>query len=646
MKTKLLILLLTIAGVPMLSAQTADAYVTQGRSYLAATNIVAANNSFSNAVALSPNDQVANVFYAATRLLVLPNQPAISNFLSRIGLPQTNRNIYNWRAKPVTDANGIPFVPPGLNAREFTEILRTNILQTLIAADANLAKVIDTNFTLLVKSNETRIAEVTLDYGDVLMLRAMLKAAEYLTYTIYSWNLDAQLDMIRYLYDTKQLSIERVLMDYPSLLTFATTNDLDSARQAFIEGVSLYMKASQFIRSRSTNVTRLFNYDAGKADDEEKFRLTLIDLTNSLVSAVTLNIDTNYTVFLGSHFNGKHSPRSLIPTFRGNGYVLGTIPDVTFGGLIYGLTNDMVEMFITRYLSPVPSIYPFLGTFGEQFQFNFNVAKGRGYVIQVSTNLLNWSDYSAFVALEGRHQFTDNAAGFARRFYRLVDRTGNMPPPANDLFENRAVITKMNSPVTSYTYGASREPFETNWSSWYYGGHTIWWTWTSPLSGDVAVVTTGGEADYAIIIFTGSSISDLNKIAEGWGCVRFNAQAGVTYQLSVQSCWFYDGGVKLVITRPPSLLVVSPPDGASFIEPANITLSASASDPDGQIKEMTVFAYPFGGWPGLDFKTTSNTFSLQWTNVASGKYYIQFSAKDDSGAEERIVRYIEVRPHE
>jgi hypothetical protein len=636
MKMKLAITSLLLALTQSLSAQTADDYVTQGRAFLSATNLAAANNSFSNAVALSPNHQTANVFYAATRLLVLPSQPAGSNFLNRIGVPVAGRNIYGWTANLPTDANGVPLAPAGVNANESTAMLRTNVLPALVAAEANLAKVTDTNFTLALTADETRITTVTLDYGDIRLLRAILQAAEYFAYTTYAWNLDAQLAAIRSLYTNEQLSIERVLMDYPNLLTFATTNDLNAAKLAFQSGVDRYMEASQFISNRSTNVTRLFNYDAGKADDEAKFRLTLADLTNSLLSAVTLAVETNYTVFLGAHFSGMHSPRSFLPWFRGNGFGLGTLPDSTFGGLIYGLTDEQVDDSLAKYLFPIPTISPIFSTGGGQFQFPVNVAKGRGYVVQVSTNLLDWSDYSAFVALDGRYQFADqNFFGYPRRFYRLVDRTGSMPPPANDAFGNRVVIPSMNFPVTSYTENASYEPPETNWLSGM--GHTVWWNWTSPISAEVVILASGGDNCWPISVFTGVSLNGLTQIANNWNEARFNAQAGVTYQIAVDTCW-QDGGVKLVITRPPMLTVTSPADGAVFTSPANISISGSASDPDGQIQQISVSA-----WPGWNFKTPNSSFNFQWTNVPGGYYYLDFVATDNVGC--RALEYRSIRVH-
>jgi len=345
-------------------------------------------------------------------------------------VPLAGRDIYNWTAEPPADADGIPFAPPGLNAGEFSAVVRTNFLPTVIAAEANLAKVTDPHFTLSLTSNETRIVAVTLDYGDILLLRAILHAAQYFAYTACSLDVKAQLDLIRYLYDVERLSIEQVLMDTPHLLTFATTNDLNSAKLTFQNGAHLYMAASEIIRGRPTNVTRLFNYDTLEADDEAKFRQTLADLTNSLLSSVTLSMDTNYTVFFASHFTGLHSPRSLLPSFHGNAFALGTLPEPTFGGLVYGPTDERLDEFLADYLFPIPSMSPTVNAAGGQLQFTVNVAKDRGYVLQTSTNLLDWVDYSAFVASDARYRFAE-ACGLPRRFFRVVDRTDNMPPPPN-----------------------------------------------------------------------------------------------------------------------------------------------------------------------------------------------------------------------
>jgi len=179
-KFRLLLTCLILAFGPEGWAQTASNYVSQGQSYLAISNLASANLSFSNAVAISPTDPNGNFFYAATRLLVLPTQPAGSNFLTRIGVPILGRSIYDWTAELPTDTNGIVLAPTGVNANEFTAQLRTNILISLSGAISNLNAITATNFTVNLTTSETTMPAVTVDYGDIKLIQSAMYAGEYI----------------------------------------------------------------------------------------------------------------------------------------------------------------------------------------------------------------------------------------------------------------------------------------------------------------------------------------------------------------------------------------------------------------------------------------------------------------------------------
>jgi hypothetical protein len=281
MKTRILVSIIAGLFCWSAAAQTADDWVTQGRSYLAAHNITAANTNFAKALTVNPNHQNANALYAITRILVLPSLPPGSNFLTRIGYPTTGRDIYHWTAKPPKDSQGL-LAPNGVNANEFTAQLRTNVLAAIMGAVSNLALVTDTNFSISLTSAETDSTAVTVDYGDLKLIQAGLYGAEYVIYTLNAQNLDAQLTAIRSLYTNRVLNAQRVLANYPQLLTFATTNDLQTARAVFSNAVNAYFRGSFLIRGRPVNQVRLFNYDEVSAQDEADFRLTLQDLKNSL----------------------------------------------------------------------------------------------------------------------------------------------------------------------------------------------------------------------------------------------------------------------------------------------------------------------------------------------------------------------------
>jgi hypothetical protein len=65
-------------------------------------------------------------------------------------------------------------------------------------------------------------------------------------------------------------------------------------------------------------------------------------------------------------------------------------------------------------------IYPTLTMQGGQFQFAFPTQPGRNYVVQVSTNLLDWSPVWTNVGTWTELLFADAETGvYQRRFYRV-----------------------------------------------------------------------------------------------------------------------------------------------------------------------------------------------------------------------------------
>ena len=625
-------------------AATCDDWVSQGRAALAARNLVTANACFSNAVTQCPNDSTGNVFYAITRLLVLPSQPAGSNFLSRLEVPTPGRNLYDWTAIPPSDGNHVPFAPCGVNADELPAFARTNILPQLIGAEANLTNV-GKDFTLDLTADEALGTAVTVDYGDIRMLRAMLEAAQYACYAADSYNSDAMLTPIRWLYDDGELTAERLLTEYPRLLTFTTTNYLEAAKAALLEGAACYFEASEFIRNRPANVGRLFNYAPEKAEDEEKFRWTLADLTNSLDRVVSLRAYPNYSAYAGTIVNGSYEPRSFLPVIRGNGFGLGSLPDLTFGGLVYeavpGVIEESVEESLARGLFPIPTIAPGFARTGSQFQLAINTLKGRGYAVEVSSDLRRWTNCTAFFSFANGYAIVDpEAHGFNQRYYRVVDRTTNMPPPPNDDFANRIQLTGLGITAVGYDSSASlerNEPWIEALPHGFPSPATVWWSWTAPVSGLVEVATTGSTADMYAAVYTGNVLSSLRPVA--YSGQPFYAVAGTTYQIQVVTVAQHGGGVNLVISAPPVLSVQSPADGTVSLVVTNFRISASATDPDGSISRLGVHVDG-----SLLTNTTGSSLSMIWSNVSAGNHNVLIEATDNLGLTTYSNLTVTVRP--
>jgi uncharacterized repeat protein (TIGR03803 family) len=351
MKTKLSILTsLLLALSPALWAQ--NAAFTAGTNELAETNLSAAYSSFASAVAQSPTDPDANVYYAMTRLLVLPSLSSGSSFLTHLGIGASGRNIYNWTASRPTNSHGHIVISSGIYADDFTAQLRNNIVPALIAAQTNLAQITETNFTLLMPREVTHLATVTIDYGDVLMLRAMLNAGELYGYYLYSLNLHAQITAVSNIAATDQ-SIEAILSAYPAAFTFATTSDKAAAQAAFSSAANLYLQASDFIRNvRPTNETYLFNLGADETSKELDFRQLLTNLLLSLNGTPEpLPKSQKVSIDLAAFFSDATSLRSLLPEIDGRAFVWDSWPDATLGGVVFGLSSSNFDKGLVHLLN-------------------------------------------------------------------------------------------------------------------------------------------------------------------------------------------------------------------------------------------------------------------------------------------------------
>jgi hypothetical protein len=79
--------------------------------------------------------------------------------------------------------------------------------------------------------------------------------------------------------------------------------------------------------------------------------------------------------------------------------------------------------------------------------------------------------------------------------------------------------------------------------------------------------------------------------------------------------------------QPPVVSITSPLNNATFTAPANITINANASDPDGTVSSVAFYS----GSTLLNTDATS-PYSFTWSNVVAGTYTLTARATDNSGA--------------
>lgn len=183
---------------------------------------------------------------------------------------------------------------------------------------------------------------------------------------------------------------------------------------------------------------------------------------------------------------------------------------------------------------------------------------------------------------------------------------GNVTIPGNDSFAAASTISLATGSlqVTGTNVYATKESGEPRHAG-FNGGHSVWWKWTAPVSGSVALSTEGSWFDTILAVYTGSVVSGLSTIASNdeanpgvssFSALTFNANAGTTYYFAVDGYAAESGRIVLGMTFSPP--VTAPPVITS--QPSNQTVGV------GQTAQFTAFA---DGTPAP---------TLQWQRFSTG----------------------------
>lgn len=124
--------------------------------------------------------------------------------------------------------------------------------------------------------------------------------------------------------------------------------------------------------------------------------------------------------------------------------------------------------------------------------------------------------------------------------------------PANDGFGSRTAISGTSGATSGTNRLATAETGEPSLTAGA-GGHTVWWRWTAPASGQVSLDTHGSGFDTALAVYTGSAVNALTSVASndndggagGTSGLLFEAQSGVEYEIVVDGIGAAEGGVAL-----------------------------------------------------------------------------------------------------
>ncbi len=166
-------------------------------------------------------------------------------------------------------------------------------------------------------------------------------------------------------------------------------------------------------------------------------------------------------------------------------------------------------------------------------------------------------------------------------------------------------------------------------------------TVTNPISGDlfnagdnILLGAQASDADGSVAKVE-FFYDNTNKIGQAlstpFRLIWTNAVAGAHAITAVATDNFGKAGISLPVSITvnafPLISISSPANGATFFAPANILISASASDPDGSIVEIDFYA-------GTNFlgAVAPPSSSVTWSNVDVGTYSLSARATDNRGA--------------
>ena len=207
-----------------------------------------------------------------------------------------------------------------------------------------------------------------------------------------------------------------------------------------------------------------------------------------------------------------------------------------------------------------------------------------------------------------------NAAGLCATSCPLTVTVVAAPP--NDSFYRSTRITGTSYVAQASTAGASLESAEPPSDPFYPNNQrSVWWCWTAPANGPVKFRVPEALHPIDLVVYTGFELSQLERVvgvgSVGTANVAFNAVAGTTYHITVNSFDPQDFTLELLPAHPPAN-----DDNANRI---------SLSGTDFIVDATNVDATPE---PFLDDRGYPSSVWWQWTAPDSGAFVISVASQE------------------
>jgi len=154
---------------------------------------------------------------------------------------------------------------------------------------------------------------------------------------------------------------------------------------------------------------------------------------------------------------------------------------------------------------------------------------------------------------------------------------------------------------------------------------------TAPANISVTATATDADGTISEVSFVGVG-TPVSDVTSPYGASWINIAAG-TYKI-VANAKDNNGGMATdtitvtvvpAVNQRPVVKITSPANNAVFTAPANISVTATATDADGTISEVSFVGV------GAPVSDVTSPYAASWTNIAAGTYKIVANAKDNNG---------------
>jgi hypothetical protein len=331
--------IITLSQVPPEAKASPPSYYIEtlgGRAKLfdeTITGLLGAYDIFVSAMAdpQANGDPAINLYFAAARMANIlfredESTASVRNLLKRYGIILTGDSFSSGSPDEIeisetVDSNDNVIIPEDApDTEEVRSFLATSMISEIDGALANLAIITDTNFKAIVPYLEINSdLDLEIDYGDVLLFRAVLKTLKTLIFIATAYDMDLDPHFLVMVINSEDGNFRQILDGFQDLLKLLPTSStpgvvgadkLSLAKTTLVAVISDYLAASNQMRNdpgTQAGAEEFFEIGNCGLREEGLFRELLIELRRSLqdtdVASLIMGLEERWVIHDDSDVN-------------------------------------------------------------------------------------------------------------------------------------------------------------------------------------------------------------------------------------------------------------------------------------------------------------------------------------------------------